>query len=427
MGSVFVISEVLLFLIYVTASMGMFAVYLGVQPLIKYIQEREKHKTVLDFLAICVFCFLGIVNEMPVFTVFIPLLSTFFIYMSQKGRSLQFNVKLLVTTVILIVYELFGTYHLYLLSVKNVQYDEIQISVMCMLFTLLIQIFMIHVENAFRFRKEHWGKYYLVGLVRSILIGTWVYGVFREVDSYNLMLLLFWMLWIIVILEFYLFYYFDKIRLYEIETEQRIKSPVNRDEYYIAMEEEHLKIRRMYHDMQNQLMILRESMENNTENMAGYMSETEDMLKGMEQFYHTGNQQLDIFLYESEKRAKEKGISFHATIQEHCLDFMSGSNIKAIFVNAVANAIEACEKIEDGEKKIEIMAGSHLNDVILSFVNTKKPQSNRKDLKTTKENKRNHGIGLTSIQRAVDDYDGFMTVEDEEDTFRLSILFVKEE
>ncbi len=217
------------------------------------------------------------------------------------------------------------------------------------------------------------------------------------------------------------------ILVYQMEEraamEKRADIHVNSYEYYLHMEEEHLQVRKMYHEMKNQLMIL----ENDTDVATGTNAEQiklfGEKLDTLEQFYHTGFTSLDILLFDGRMKAESRGIEFEAVISEGCLSFMREEDVNVIFSNAIINAIEACDKISEGPKYIRIKAGKNLDDTLIYVKNTVDPERQKGTLKTGKKNKRLHGIGMTSIQECVERYHGYVSIVEEDYTFQLAILF----
>ncbi len=205
--------------------------------------------------------------------------------------------------------------------------------------------------------------------------------------------------------------------------EKRADIHVNSYEYYLHMEEEHLQIRKMYHEMKNQLMIL----ENDTDMVNGTNAEQiklfGEKLDSLEQFYHTGFPALDILLFDGRMKAESRGIEFEAVISEGCLSFMKEEDVNVIFSNAIINAIEACDKISEGHKYIRIKAGKNLDDTLIYVKNTVDTEREKGSLKTGKKNKRLHGIGMTSIQECAERYNGYVSIVEEDNTFQLAILF----
>ena len=126
---------------------------------------------------------------------------------------------------------------------------------------------------------------------------------------------------------------------------------LNQYEYYLHMEEEHRKVRRLHHDLKNQLMMLQEHMESLPSSVQEQVKTTESELSEMDQFAHTGQRELNILLFNSRKKAEKKGIRFDFTISENSLNFMDSADLNSLFLNAVNNAFEACEKVTQ-EKNI---------------------------------------------------------------------------
>ena len=207
------------------------------------------------------------------------------------------------------------------------------------------------------------------------------------------------------------------------EIERRADIHVNAYEYYLHMEEEHLRIRKLYHDMKNQLMILESDKANMSAVHAEQVQLFADRLDELGQFYHTGFPSLDILLYDGRMKARSKNIAFEAVIAEGSLSFMKEEDVNIIFSNAIINAIEACEKMTEGRRSITIKAGKNLDDTLIYVKNTVAPTREKGSLHTSKANKHLHGIGMTSIQECAEKYGGYVSVMEENNTFQLAILF----
>jgi sensor histidine kinase regulating citrate/malate metabolism len=138
----------------------------------------------------------------------------------------------------------------------------------------------------------------------------------------------------------------------------------------------------------------------------------------------TGNTDIDCILWTRQQRAEEKGIGFNVigTLPEQ-MDFLDPIDIVTIFGNGLANAIDACEKIETGEKLINVVVrlDKHLNIRIdNTFVEAPVPKkfgwfrSSKKDP--------GHGLGMESIEETVQRYDGHVYTVIEDGIFSLRIM-----
>lgn len=192
---------------------------------------------------------------------------------------------------------------------------------------------------------------------------------------------------------------------------------------YDRMEEAHQRLRHVYHDLHNHLLCLKHLP--TIEEMQAYISELEGQVKEFETFRYTGNKALDIILSEKLHLCRAYGIEFDDQINISQLDFMSDVEICALFANSLDNAIEACQRMGDGEEKYidmmcKVMNGFMVFKLVNSKVNEIKMVGNR--LQTTKTDREEHGIGLSSIQYIVDKYGGEMVINHSENEFHLSIL-----
>ena len=91
-----------------------------------------------------------------------------------------------------------------------------------------------------------------------------------------------------------------------------------------------------------------------------------------------------------------------------------------VLSNLVDNAVEACEKLTADTKTVEIEADA-VNGFFLLSVSNPVMNGVGTGLKTTKRNKKNHGIGLKNVERTVKKYAGAMTFTCEENVFTADI------
>ena len=90
-----------------------------------------------------------------------------------------------------------------------------------------------------------------------------------------------------------------------------------------------------------------------------------------------------------------------------------------IFGNALDNAIEACEKLEN-HRMINISAIYDDNQLICKIANT--ALQGTSNLQTTKADKENHGFGLDNIKQALSKYNHVVKIEHADNEFVLSFI-----
>jgi sensor histidine kinase regulating citrate/malate metabolism len=138
----------------------------------------------------------------------------------------------------------------------------------------------------------------------------------------------------------------------------------------------------------------------------------------------TGNSDVDCILWPKQQRAEEKGIGFNVIgFLPKTMDFLDNFDIVTILGNGLANAIDACEKIETGERFINIVVrlDKHLNIRIdNTFVEAPVPKKTGW-FKSSKKDP-GHGLGMESIEETVKRYDGHVYTVIEDGVFSLRIM-----
>ena len=119
---------------------------------------------------------------------------------------------------------------------------------------------------------------------------------------------------------------------------------------------------------------------------------------------------LNILLNEKVKECNKKGIKLYIESVNPKLDFISEIDMVAIFSNLINNAIEACVDTEDKEIFINLCT---VNDVftVIKVENSayREPVVLEGMLRTHKNDKQNHGIGIKSINNSLRKYGGNMS------------------
>ena len=208
----------------------------------------------------------------------------------------------------------------------------------------------------------------------------------------------------------------------EQETEKRLlrqMSEMQMRQFKLSQETIEL-INLKCHDMRHQIQLW--------ENRGGADKRELEEIKNLISIYDTsvktGNDVLDTILTEKSIFCEHNGIRLTCIMDGSCLSFMKESDICTLFGNALENAIEAVEKIENLEERIISMHLKVKKDMmIFTCENYYNGQLELKNgiLKTSKNDEDYHGFGLRSIRRVATSYGGEATV-DLDELFRLSVI-----
>lgn len=194
-------------------------------------------------------------------------------------------------------------------------------------------------------------------------------------------------------------------------------------------EKEHamVEFRKMKHDLKNRLFYLLDLLrENNIYAAEEYIKDLVD-LKSMEGFTvaHSDNSLIDALVNYKYETAKQYGIRFRVTLDIPISFPLANADLCVILGNALDNAIEANMKGDIFDPYIDLKMKYDRKNLIIIIENSfdgliKKDAKG--NLITLKLDKMNHGMGMTSIQKALEKYNGYMKTEIEDAVYKLWII-----
>lgn len=138
----------------------------------------------------------------------------------------------------------------------------------------------------------------------------------------------------------------------------------------------------------------------------------------------TGNAALDVLLTEKSIRCQHLGIRLSCAGDASTLGFMKTADLYSLFGNAVDNAMEAVERLEEEKRLIDVSIEPRGDFVFLSFVNYFAGTLEVQDglPRTTKTAEPGyHGFGLKSIRRIAEKYGGDLSASAKGEMFHLDI------
>lgn len=139
----------------------------------------------------------------------------------------------------------------------------------------------------------------------------------------------------------------------------------------------------------------------------------------------TGNEVLDVVFQEKNMICRKRGIQFACIIDGSVLSFMDTTDLYVLFGNLVDNCIEAVSHLPEGEvKNIQVTIHREKGFIIIQTENgyTGSLKWNDGRLRTSKEDKQNHGYGMLSIENIVHKYGGRYSISTEDNVFCMNIV-----
>ena len=206
--------------------------------------------------------------------------------------------------------------------------------------------------------------------------------------------------------------------------EQHLKSQIKHlDEILIAQSE----LKKFKHDFSHCILGLKGYIDNhNFEKASEYIDSLSDSFSSGKSIIETGNIALDAVISTKKAIAESKNIKFDTKIQIPEDLPIKPIDLCVIFGNALDNAIEACERVKLGAKRINLTIICQDKRLFCKIENTA-PEHKDALLKTEKADKQNHGFGLENIKTALAKYEAEPNIEHTNNSFTLKfVIFLNE-
>lgn len=215
----------------------------------------------------------------------------------------------------------------------------------------------------------------------------------------------------VLVINFYcLYFWYDVAANQELRHKLEMMQSQNEmtHQYYLEMEENYSKSRKIIHDIRNHMCAMEQA--SKLEQAQEYFSDVHEMLNSLGLKFYSGNRMLNIVLND-----KLKGLSEE---QAQCrlggvdLGFLSDMDITTIFANLLDNALEAGGGTPEFWIRIQ---GEQIQDfIIIKIWNSCMDTGKKKD---------HEGIGLENVRLALTKYQGEMEAGREGDVFSVTLVF----
>lgn len=237
---------------------------------------------------------------------------------------------------------------------------------------------------------------------------------------------------LLLLVSYVIFYVYDwMMRDSEIQEENRLYSQQLKLCTQQAQEREsyYLDLRRIRHDLKNHLYAILGMLESN--DIEGSKKYIESLLdsginSNIKDLSKSGNIIVDSLVNYKLSKAKQYGIDCNTNIFLPAELPFESVHLTIIYGNLLENAIEACLKLDDAKKYIELDT-YYAKDVL--FITVKNPYIGNykrdvhgKFISTKNENLSWHGLGLSSVEQAVSHYHGELEINTDHNVFQVVIV-----
>ena len=232
---------------------------------------------------------------------------------------------------------------------------------------------------------------------------------------------------ILFLINIFVFYLYDVLlQSYQEKMERNLLKQQNnayiKQLKIINQSQENFKIIR--HDIKLHISALQALIEKNNNALAlDYIQTTYNLINYSNEYAKSGNAEVDSILNYKIHEAKKQGIEVNLNL--HIPEKLNIQPIDFIIVlgNLLDNAIEATSKLKE-DKKIEASIELDRNVLYVSVINSFQGELLYKDNKliTTHKDKESHGLGLNSVRKSTEKYNGTMNINHTDKIFCIDVL-----
>lgn len=184
-----------------------------------------------------------------------------------------------------------------------------------------------------------------------------------------------------------------------------------------------LNLMNVKHDLKNHLIVLKHYIEESENNRAIEYIKKMESLDAFKTYVHSENRTLNALL--NVKISENQDIDFRVRLAIDKFDF-DLILLTIVLGNILDNAIEAVETIPKDQRVIDIIISENnqYGKIVVDNPYSKKPIIKKGKLYSLKR-ENSIGLGLTSVERIIKDYDGIMEYEVDNDNFHIVVLLKK--
>lgn len=190
------------------------------------------------------------------------------------------------------------------------------------------------------------------------------------------------------------------------------------------VEQMYRQVRGWRHDYRNHIQVMKAHLDaGRYDDLDHYLQLLGEDLASVDTVIKTGNVMVDAILNSKLNLAASQNISVNAKATVPPTLSVEPLDICVILGNLMDNAIEACTRIADSEKRfIRVYMGTHKGQFYISVTNAASEFRRKGQSYLSTKSQAGHGFGLMRIDRITSKYGGAVNRQSEEGVFATEIL-----
>ena len=177
--------------------------------------------------------------------------------------------------------------------------------------------------------------------------------------------------------------------------------------HFEKVRESDLEMRRLRHDMKNHVLCMNELYRQKKQQELGeYLKQLYDTIIDIQSAIRTGNEIIDAIINEKAGEAEQFKIKIQVDGDFKGIT-IAAMDLCTIFSNLLDNAVEAVKSVKESDREIIVSTKKTGSFLFLTIENNTAFEVEISDnIKTTKNNKKEHGFGIGNVDKAVKKYGG---------------------
>lgn len=185
----------------------------------------------------------------------------------------------------------------------------------------------------------------------------------------------------------------------------------------------YLNMRGWRHDYHNHIQVLKAHMAmGQLDALAGYLDALEQDLGQVDTYVKSGNLMVDAVLNSKLSLARQKDIALDCAAELPEQLSVSDVDLCVILGNLLDNAVEACEKIPPEGRFLRVYCAVVKHQLYLSVQNSAKEELDFDERNYISKKRGNHGLGMKRVKVLVDQYQGFLNLQNQPGIFAAEVL-----
>ena len=207
----------------------------------------------------------------------------------------------------------------------------------------------------------------------------------------------------------------------EYQQTQAIRARIHEAEQFYT------RIRGLKHEMRGHLTNIKGLAQSGEyASLEDYIAKMDESMSGFELTLQTGNPVTDVIVNDIRRRSLDLGIRFQVEFHYPDPGAYDAFDVGIILQNLLQNAVEACEKVNEGERFI-VLTGKRkgrffLIEVKNSFAGEVVFGQDGLPVTTKQEDAPMHGIGLANVRREAEKYMGELELRTNQREFSATVL-----